>query len=61
MASLAYQPEAEAWISPQQAVEMEARDGIKYEWMDGCVYAMAGASLIHNRISANLMRVLGNH
>ena len=61
MASLAYQPEAEAWISPQQAAEMEDRDGIKYEWMDGCIYAMAGASPIHNTIASNISGLLFNH
>ncbi len=61
MASVAYQPESEPLISPQQAAEMEARDGMKYEWVDGYAYAMAGASPTHNTISTNLVRRLANH
>lgn len=34
---------------------------IRHEYVDGEVFAMAGASMNHNRISANLVRHLGNH
>ncbi len=33
----------------------------KHEYIDGNVYAMAGASLNHERICSNLLRKLGNH
>lgn len=34
---------------------------IKHEYIDGRIYAMAGASLNHERISSNLLRKIGNH
>ena len=34
---------------------------IKHEYIDGDVFAMAGASASHNRISLNVARKFGNH
>lgn len=39
----------------------EGAQGIRHEYVDGAVYAMAGASMNHNRITSNLVRLLGNH
>lgn len=38
----------------------ERASNIKNEFLDGEIFAMAGASREHNQISANIVRVLGN-
>ncbi|WP_020560946.1 Uma2 family endonuclease [Thiofilum flexile] len=38
----------------------EQTSEIRHEYVDGKVYAMAGASMNHNRIANNLVRHLGN-
>jgi Uma2 family endonuclease len=40
------------------AIEREGLD--KHEYWDGEVFAMAGASFVHNQLVGNLTRVLGN-
>ena len=47
-------------ISIQDYLEGELISTLKHEYIDGQVYAMAGASVSHNRIVANLSRELGN-
>jgi Uma2 family endonuclease len=53
---------ADARVSPTDYLRDErARpDGHRHEYIDGNVISMAGASLTHNRIVANLVRTLGN-
>ncbi len=41
--------------------ENDRVDGIKYEYVNGQIYAMAGASRNHNRIARNLTTMLDNH
>jgi Uma2 family endonuclease len=41
--------------------EMDRDDGTKYEYVNGLVYAMAGASRNHNRISGNIFLGLATH
>lgn len=41
--------------------ENDRADGIKYEYVNGQIYAMAGASRNHNRISRNLTTALDVH
>lgn len=48
------------FISEQEYLEGEKISEIKHEYIDGEVYAMAGASKNHQRIIGNLARVLGN-
>lgn len=38
----------------------ELESDCKHEYLNGDVYAMAGASISHQRVIANLMRLLGN-
>ena len=38
----------------------EQTSEIRHEYVEGKVYAMAGASMNHNRIASNLVRHLGN-
>jgi Uma2 family endonuclease len=42
------------WISPEEYLEGERLSEIRHEYVDGRVYAMAGASDDHNRITGNL-------
>jgi Uma2 family endonuclease len=49
------------YISPQDYLAGEEISPIKHEYIDGEVYAMAGASDAHVTISLNLASVLRNH
>lgn len=51
----------DTYISEQEYLEGEKISEIKHEYIDGNVYAMAGASKNHQRIIANLARHLGNY
>jgi Uma2 family endonuclease len=53
-------PEVE-WISEEAYLQGELLSEIKHEYIDGVVYAMAGASKNHQRITGNVSRELGNH
>ena len=48
-------------ISVEEYLAGELSSDIKHELIDGTVYAMAGASANHERISGNIYRKLGNH
>jgi Uma2 family endonuclease len=48
-------------ISVENYLTGELTSDIKHELIDGCVYAMAGASANHERISVNVLRKFGNH
>jgi Uma2 family endonuclease len=48
------------WISPEEYLEGERFSEIRHEYIDGSVYAMAGASDDHNRIALNLAGELSN-
>lgn len=39
---------------------LERSSGLRYEWLDGRVYAMAGGTLAHGALAAALLRELGN-
>lgn len=49
------------YISPQEYLEGEQISSIKHEYIQGQVYAMAGASDAHVLISINLVTLLRNH
>ena len=53
----------ESYISPEQylADEQNRPDGEKYEYVNGQIYAMAGASRNHNRTTGILFARLFNH
>lgn len=52
---------ANLWISETEYLEGEQLSQIKHEYIDGQVYAMAGASRNHERIAGNVYRKLGDH
>ncbi|NJM52017.1 MAG: Uma2 family endonuclease [Blastocatellia bacterium] len=54
-------PKLKTKISIEKYLEAEKVSPIRYEYVDGEIFAMAGASDNHERISMNLSRILSNH
>ncbi|MFT4929494.1 MAG: Uma2 family endonuclease, partial [Phenylobacterium sp.] len=48
-------------LSESDYLEGERVSDVKHEFVDGQVYAMAGASGNHERIANNITRKFGNH
>ncbi|MBD2356267.1 Uma2 family endonuclease [Tolypothrix sp. FACHB-123] len=48
-------------MTPQEYLEWEVRQEIKYEYIDGEVFAMTGGTLPHNDIALNLASALKSH
>lgn len=53
--------QSEYYISPKEYLEGEKVSEIKHEYIDGQVYAMAGASDAHVTVSMNVFMLLRNH
>ncbi len=51
---------AEAWISPEEYLKRERTSETRNEYFDGGIFAMAGTSKDHSRISINLGRILSS-
>ncbi|MCY7337873.1 MAG: Uma2 family endonuclease [Chamaesiphon sp.] len=49
------------YLSPTEYLHLEEQSDLKHEYLDGEVYAMAGASDRHVTISGNLFAVLRSH
>lgn len=49
------------YISEEEYLAEELLRETKHEYIDGVVYAMAGASKNHQRICSNVTRLFGNH
>lgn len=49
------------FMSPQEYLEWEEQQPVKYEYMDGEVFAMTGGTLPHCSIALNLGSALKNH
>ncbi len=47
-------------VMPEEYLAYERKAEIRSEYINGEIFAMAGASRNHNRILSNLVRVLGN-
>ncbi|MEL7036862.1 MAG: Uma2 family endonuclease [Cyanobacteria bacterium J06592_8] len=48
------------FMTPQKYLEWEEQQPLKYEYIDGQVYAMTGGTLAHNSIALNLASALKN-
>ena len=48
-------------MMPQEYLEWESQQPIKYEYIDGQVFAMTGGTIPHNDIAINLTSALKNH
>ncbi len=48
-------------LTPQEYLDWEPLQGIRYEYIDGGVYAMTGGTLPHSEIAVNLTTLLKNH
>lgn len=48
-------------LTPQEYLEWEEQQPIKYEYINGEVFAMTGGTLPHNSIAVNLTSALKNH
>ena len=46
------------YITPQEYLEWEEKQPIKYEYIDGEVIAMTGGTIPHNEIAVNLTTAL---
>lgn len=53
-------PKSTGLVSPEEYLEGERLSDVRHEYVDGHVYAMAGASDDHNRIARNLGAQLTN-
>ena len=51
----------EIYVTPEEYLEMEEQSDIKHEYIDGYIYAMAGALDSHVTIALNLATLLRNH
>ncbi len=49
------------YITPEEYLQLELHSDVKHEYIDGYVYAMAGASDSHVTVSGNLFALLRNH
>ena len=49
------------YITPDEYFEMEEQSDVKHEYIDGYVYAMAGANDPHVTIALNMAFVIRNH
>ncbi len=49
------------YMSPEEYLEWEERQEIKYEYVNGEVFAMTGGTIPHNAIALNLASALRNH
>jgi Uma2 family endonuclease len=48
-------------MTPQEYLEWEEQQLVKYEYVDGEVFAMTGGTIPHNDIALNLASALKNH
>ena len=48
-------------MSEQDYLDTEPYSELKREYIDGYIYAMAGAKAAHNRKAGNVFHEIGNH
>ncbi len=49
------------YLTPEEYLRWEEKQPLKYEYMDGEVYAMTGGTIPHNTIALNLACMLKSH
>ncbi|EDX76495.1 conserved hypothetical protein [Coleofasciculus chthonoplastes PCC 7420] len=49
------------YLTPQDYLDWEKHQDIKYEYINGEVFAMTGGTIPHNEIAVNLIAALKNH
>lgn len=49
------------YITPEEYLQLELQSDVKHEYIDGYVYAMAGANDAHVTVTLNLATLLRNH
>lgn len=52
-------PKSKSWFSPDEYLALERKSAVKHEYLDGQIYAMAGASPTHNQICFNTTVAIG--
>ncbi len=50
---------AQTWIDYQTYLTIEQGTDLKHEWLDGRIYAVAGGSITHGQLSAQMIMELG--
>jgi Uma2 family endonuclease len=53
--------EQQPHLTPAEYLAWEEQQEIRYEYVDGEVYAMTGGTINHSQIAANLISILKNH
>ena len=53
-------PQPKTYYSPEEYLALERAAEFRSEYIDGAIFAMAGESLNHGRIKADLVTILGN-
>jgi Uma2 family endonuclease len=56
-----HQEQQSNFLSEEEYLATEPDSQVKREYIDGRIYAMAGAGYNHNCIAANVLRKFGNH
>jgi len=54
-------PQPDNKMTPQEYFDWEEKQPIKYEYINGRVFAMTGGTIPHNEIAINLTTALKNH
>ncbi len=54
------QPQEKTYMTPEEYLEFERTSEIRHEYVDGEIFAMAGASLNHNRVNGNIFNEIKN-
>lgn len=49
------------YLTPEEYLQLEETSPVKHEYIDGCIYAMAGAQDPHVTIAGNLFALLRSH
>ena len=58
---MAGQVQTQSWISPEDYLNIERRATYRSEYLNGEMFAMAGATRQHNRISSNLVSEINQY